>query len=142
MIPFFETALVLVGSGATLIATLRWRTKRRHQRIRRDRAGEDYDTFNASFAADHVEGAVTRVVYEFFAHGSAVASELAPRRMDRLWKDQGVDYPEELADVLTDFFTPLGMPRRVRPSEILELRTVGDVVLWLDRELASVAQPA
>jgi hypothetical protein len=140
--PFFKTAFVLVIAGAGLIGTLRWRDRRRYERIRRERTGENYDTFNASFATDDVSGAITRVVYEFFAHGSAVAAELSPRRTDLLWKDQGVDYPEELAEALTDLFSNLQIPRTVLPSEILDLRTVGDVVVWLDRQVRSVAQPA
>jgi hypothetical protein len=138
--PFFTTALVLALGGAGLIASLRWYDRRRYVRIRRERTGENYETFNASFAGDNATDAVTRAVYDFFAHGCAAAPELAPRRTDRLWKDQGIDYPEELAEVLTQLFGKLGVSGTVRPTEILDLRSVGDVVVWLDRQAGSVAQ--
>ena len=138
----FKSAVLLTVAGVSLSLILRWHDRRRLDRVRRDRTGENYDTFRDSFDADNVGEPVLRAVYDCFAHGTAAAAEIAPRRTDLLWEDQGIDYPYELADVMTQLLGTLGTPRTVAPQEVAELHTVGDIALWLDRQTGSGAPPA
>ena len=133
---------VLATAGATLIAGLRARDRRRFERLRQERAGESYATFRAAFAGEGVGEGVMATVYDFFARGTAAGPEIAPRRTDRLWLDQGVDFPEELAEVLTQLLANLGVPRSVSPAEIVDLRTVDDVVRWQEAQVRGPARPA
>lgn len=129
-------AAALVALGAALIAAVRAFQARRLEHLRRLRASENIDTFLASFAAERVNDQVIQVVYDYLSdlgHGFPIA----PRRLDHLWKDQGIDYPEELAEVLSVLLGRLGQAREVRPVEVEDLRTVADVVKWLHGQVVS-----
>jgi hypothetical protein len=127
--------------GAALIAALRARERRRLASTRADRASENATTFRLACADIGVSGTVADVVYDFFARENTPV-EIAPRLTDRLWKEQGIDYPEELADVLTTLVGRIGAAGIVEPAEISGLRTVGDVATWLQSRSALPRRPA
>jgi hypothetical protein len=105
--------------------------------VRAGRSSESYDTFRNSFGRELKHEAAATVVYSALARSSDGGPDIPPRRRDRLWKDQGIDYPEELAEYLSAWLGELGVRRTVDPTEILDLRTVGDAVLWLDQHCRS-----
>lgn len=125
---------VVLAVGGALIAGLRVRDRRRRDQVRAERAAENSATFQNECVARGISGPVAAVVYDFFAREDVLV-EVAPRMSDRLWKDQGIDYPGELAEVLTTLVARLGRPERVQSAQVIELRSVGDVATWLQQRL-------
>ena len=132
---FLFIALTLTIVGVILSASIRVRVRLRSGRMLRERAGETFDTFFASLAPRTVDESIARAVYDAFLPESRALAPWPVRPSDRLWKERGVDYPEELAEFLEVFLGRRGHPGPVSPREVDALRTVGDVAVWVHDRL-------
>ena len=130
---FLAFALALCTVGVVVARAVRRHDAATALRVRAERADDTFEAFCSSFARLPVSEPVLRAVY------SALSTRLTggpvpPRRFDRIWLDQGIEWPDELEELLRPAASPLGLDVIVSPAEFEKLHTVGDVVHWLERQ--------
>lgn len=132
-IRFLGFALLLCLGGYVLAITMRRRAAAHRARLVAERAGDTFEHFRVSLMPVDAPDALLHAVY------SALSLQLPegtvpPRRFDELERHQGIEFPDEVTDLLDTAVRPLGYHVDLSPKEFAKLRTVGDLVDWLARQ--------